>query len=150
MRRISSEWIWLHKKVFPVFWFGFLGIWCLFALPAVFLKLMPTFVLLVLIGMAGFGYVIMSYLIFPLVDEAWIDGDHIFVRKGKTEVRFPIADIINVDSSKLMNPEHITLTLKNQTELGSEIVFSPPHRAWPFGKHPVAQELLNCIHRLPD
>ncbi len=142
--------MWWHKKAFPTFWFGFIGIWSIFALSSVLQGDAPFFVLLIACGMAAVGYTFMRILIFPLADEVWIDDENLLVRKGGEEDSFPISTIINVESSKMQNPEHITLTLRQQTKFGTEVVFSPPTRWWPFGRHPVAQELLSRVHGLDE
>jgi len=108
----------------------------------------PAFTLFVPLGMAVFGYVLMRYLVFSLVDEVWIDGDDLVVRNRDEEDRFRIANIVNVDSSGMTNPERIVLTLRTPSRFGQEIAFSPPMRLWPFGRHPLATELIRLAHRL--
>jgi len=93
--------------------------------------------------MAALGYVMMRWLVFPLADEVWIDGDDIVVRNDGQEACFPITNIIHVENSRFMNPERITLTLKEPCAFGSEIVFSPLSRLLTITRHPIAEE-LNC------
>jgi hypothetical protein len=100
------------------------------------------------LGMAVFGYVLMRWLVFSLVDEVWIDGDDLVVRNQDDEDRFPITNIVNVDSSGMTNPERVVLTLRTPSRFGQEIAFSPPMRLWPFARHPLATELIRLAHRL--
>jgi hypothetical protein len=150
MRPISSRWTWWHKKAFPIFWFAFLGLFSLAGLRGVIQKQVPALTLLIPVGLAAFGYILMRWLVFPLVDEVWIQEEELIVRNGDKEDRFPISNIINVDASQFANPERITLTLREPSTFGREIAFSPPTRWWPFSRHPIAQELLRRAHRLDE
>jgi hypothetical protein len=129
-------------------WFGFLGLFSLAGLGGVIQQRVPAPTLLIPAGMAAFGYVLLRWLVFPLVDEVWIQEDELIIRNGDTEDRFQISNIVNIEASECTNPETITLTLKEPSTHGREIVFSPPTRWWPFGRHPIAQELLRRAHRL--
>lgn len=148
MRRISSKMTWWNKKAVPTLWFGFLAVFTCFWIPAVLQGQVPAFTLLGPIGMAVFAYLLMRALVFCLVDEVWLDGDDVIVRNRGEEDRFPIANIANVDCAFLTNPERITLTLRTPTHFGREIAFSPPQRLFPFGRHPIARELVARIHGL--
>ena len=142
MRKISSHLTFYYKRIFPAFWFGFLAIWTFIAIPGVINGKAPFFIIIFPFIMAAFGYFLMRVLVFCLVDEAYINEDQIFIKNKSKEVTFPISDILNVDCTMMTNPERITLTLKNPTELGSEISFSPSMRWFPFFRHPIATELI--------
>lgn len=142
MRKISSGMTFWHRRAFPVFWFGFLALWSALAAPAIIKQGASIFILLMPLAMAAFGYLLMRWLIFPLADEVFLDNDDVIVRKDGKEARFPVRQIINVDSSVMVNPERITLTLREPCELGREIVFSPCFRFHLFSRHPIAEELI--------
>jgi hypothetical protein len=147
MRLISSKMTWWHKKAFPAFWFGFLAL--LMATLMLEGKVSPE-VLLIPPGMAAFGAVLMWWLIFPLVDEVWIDGDELIVRHRGEGDRFPIANIVDVDASYMSNPESIGLWLKPSCRFGKTIRFEAPFRFLMLGTHPLAQELIDrsrCFER---
>jgi hypothetical protein len=148
MRRISSKWTWWYKKAFPLFWFGFLGLFTIGWSFGVIQQKVPAPTLLLPLVMAAIGYVLMKWLLFPLVDEVWIDQNEIVVWNSGQEGRFPITNIINVEDSQFMNPERVTLTLKEPCALGSEIVFLPPLRLLHFTRHPIAQELIQLANGL--
>lgn len=148
MRRISSSWTWWHKKAFPIFFFAFLGLASLAGLHGVIQRQAPAPTLLIPVGMAAFGYILMRRLVFPLMDEVWIQGEELIVRNGDKEDRFQIGNIINVEASEFTSPERITLTLKGPSTFGREIAFLPPIRWWPFGRHLIAQELLRRANHL--
>jgi hypothetical protein len=146
MRRISSTWTWWYKKAFPVIWFGFLGLFTLVWIPGVVQQQVSPATLLIPLGMAAFGYLVMRRLVFSLVDEVWIENDDIVVRNGDQEDRFPITHIINVEAPLFVNPERIVLTLSEPCLFGREIAFSPPYRWWPLSRHPLAEELIRRAH----
>jgi hypothetical protein len=142
MKKISSGMTIWHRRVFPFLLFGFLALWTSFAAPAIIKSGDSMFVLFIPVMLAIFGYFMMRWLVFPLADEVFLDGDTVLVRKDGTEARFPVRHIINVDSSMMTNPERITLTLREPCELGREIVFMPTYRFHFFSRHPIAEELI--------
>lgn len=148
MRKISSSSTFFHKRFFPVIWFGFLSVFIVFAIVGALHKEMPPFVVLMPIAMMVFGYFFMKALVFDLMDEVYLDGDQIIVRNSNEEDSFPIANILNVDSSTMTNPERITLTLRRPCRFGDTLTFSPPKRWWPFGRNPLAIELIRLAHDL--
>jgi hypothetical protein len=102
----------------------------------------PADMLLLPLGMAVFGYLLMRWIrIFSIADEVWLDGERIIVRNGEQEDEFPVSNILEVKSSTLVNPERIVLTLSEPCAFGQEIVFLPPFRVWHFTRHPLAGEL---------
>ncbi|HEV8002454.1 MAG TPA: hypothetical protein VGP63_21385 [Planctomycetaceae bacterium] len=150
MRRISSKLTWWHKKAFPALWFGGLALGTVTLSFAVRNGRVPEDLLLVPFVMALFGTVLMAWLVFPLVDEVWIDGDELIVRNRGEEDRFPIVHIIDVDGSFMTNPESIGLWLKPKCRFGKTIRFEAPFRFFMFGTHPQAQELIDrsrCFER---
>ncbi len=150
MRLISSKLTWWHKKAFPTLWFGILGLVIVTLIPAVLSGSVPGEVLLIPLIMVGAGAALDVWLVFPLVDEVWIDGDDLIVRNRGEEDRFPIAHIIDVDGSFLTNPESIGLWLKPKCRFGKTIRFEAPFRVFMFGTHPQAQELIDrsgCFER---
>ncbi|HET6324408.1 MAG TPA: hypothetical protein VFG04_06885 [Planctomycetaceae bacterium] len=150
MRRISSKLTWWNKKAFPALWFGNLALVTATMIPAVRNGSVPEDLLLVPFVMAGFGALLMWWLVFPLVDEVWIDGDGLIVRNRGEEDRFPIAHIIDVDGSFMTSPESIGLWLKPKCRFGRTIRFEAPFRFFMFGTHPQAQELIDrsrCFER---
>src|ERR1700733_15080602 len=72
MRRISSRMTFFYKRIFLVFWFGFLILFI--AIPLFFGGARngpPPFPFLIVpLIMFGFGYFVMKKLVFDLVDES--------------------------------------------------------------------------------
>jgi hypothetical protein len=150
MRRISSRLTWWSKKFFPAFWFGLIGVvGTMMAVKAADGRV-PGKVLLILLALAVFGYVMLRWLVFPLMDEVWIDGDDLVVRNHGQDDRFPITNIIDVEGSYVMRPEHVGIILQSPSRFGKGIRFAAPYRVFMFGTHPVAQELADrsgCFNR---
>lgn len=146
MRRISSSLTWWYKKVFPAVWFGFLGFWTLAWIPGVVSGRVPALTLVGPPAMAIFGYALMRWLIFPLVDEVWIENNDLIVRNHGQEDRFPAANILNVESQVFANPERVVLTLREPCRFGGEILFVPPFRLIHVSRHPIAEELMHLAH----
>jgi hypothetical protein len=148
MRRVSSRMTFFYKRVFPVFWFGFLVLFiCIPFLagpvkgspnPPISFLLMPVFMMVV-------GYFFMKKLVFDLVDEVWEDGDALVVRNRGEEERVVFRDVKNVNYSSYVNPPRVTLSLRRSTVFGDQITFGAPIRFIPFSTSPVIDELIDRI-----
>ena len=154
MRRLSSRMTFFYKRVFPMMWFGGIGLWTIGALAAMAVKgeqqLPLVFMMAVPVMLAVFGYILMSALVFDLVDFACLDQDHVYIKNKSSEQRIALEDIINVNNTYLVNPERITLTLRNPGPLGREVTFMAPVRLWPFGRHALANELTILVANQRD
>jgi hypothetical protein len=133
-----------------VFWFGFLSVFMCIMIPSIVAGNESPAMLLFPLMMMAFGYVLMRFLVFDLVDEVYLDIDQIVIRNGGDEDRFSIKNIINVNASIMTNPERITLTLREPCKFGSEVTFSPTMRLLHFGRHPLAKELIRLAHGVDE
>ncbi len=131
MTKISSSATFYYKWVFPIVWFGVLGLAIVVALvdwvvggP---LKI-PLLSLFVPIVMIAFGYFLMRLVVFGLVDQVWDAGSELIVRNRGREVAIPLANIINVNYLSFSNPPRVTLLLRDRCELGDEISYMPTSR----------------------
>ena len=101
MCRISSKMTFFYKRIFPVFWFGFLILFI--AIPLLFGGTRdgpPPFPFLIVpLIMMGFGYFVLKKLVFDLVDEVWDDGETLLIKNGGREERVALRDIKNVSYS---------------------------------------------------
>lgn len=130
-KRISSRATGFRKKVFPILWFGFLGIFLLTGLvnlPSNRALALPLVGVPIL--MMGFGYLLMKFLIFDLMDEVWDNGNELIVVNEGHVVHVPLKDIVNISYTVATNPRRATLTLRTPCRWGKEITFSP---VWKFG-----------------
>jgi len=154
MQRLSSPSTFFYKRVFPVFWFGFLAIFLVVWMgdatvhgrselwPAV---VPPLF-------MAVFGILLFKRLLFDLVDEVWLDGDQLVVKNRGEPSRIDLGNVINVNASTMTNPPRITLMLRTESpRFGKAVSFVP---AGPrgflgaFKPSPIATDLIQRIDAL--
>ncbi|MFI4889085.1 MAG: hypothetical protein ACHQIL_00985 [Steroidobacterales bacterium] len=137
-----------YKRIFPVFWFGFLGLFVVLGL-AVMPQRPPLAFFIPPLVMLPLGYLLMRKLVFDLVDEVWDCGDHLLVRNGLVEESVPLANIMNVSATMLVNPARITLRLIRPGQFGNEISFMPPRAiiANPFARNALADELIERAYQ---
>ena len=151
MKRISSRWTYFYKRVFPVFWLGFIALVTLTGwLPSRRMHTTPAPLLIMPVLMGVIGYVVFRRLIFDLVDEVWDDGTALIVKNGGVEERVSLSNVINISHSSLTRPERVTLRLRDAGSLGKEITFLPPFRLvwfrW-FSRNPIVDELIERVDR---
>ena len=101
--------------------------------------------MIVPVGMAAFGYVLMRKLVFDLVDEVLDDGSALVVKNGNREDRIALSDIANVNYSVFANPPRVTLLLRKPSLFGTQVTFCAPVRFVPFATSPVIDELIARI-----
>jgi hypothetical protein len=147
MRRISSQWTFFYKFVFPIFWFGFIIV---FLIVAVFVPTragqgLPIPALIVPIIMLVIGYALMKKLIFDLADEVWDDGDALVVKKSGQEQRIALSDIKNVNYSIMTSPPRVVLSLRRPSVFGEQVAFCAPIRFVPFATSPIVDDLIELI-----
>src|SRR6202050_1273526 len=149
MRRISSKMTFFYKRIFPVFWFGFLILFI--AVPLFFGGAQngpPPFPFLIVpLIMMGFGYFVMKKLVFDLVDEVWDDGETLLIRNRGQEERVALRDIKNISYSTVINPPRVTLSVRQPTIFGDQIAFMAPVRFVPFTTSPLINELIERVDR---
>ena len=134
-KRISSGSTFFYKRLFPVFWFGGLGLFLLIGLfgmrsvpglplPFVF---MPPLIMVV-------GYLVIRLLLKDLMDEVWDNGSELLVvNEGHVE-HVPLSGIVNIDYSGLTNPKRTTLRLRQAGRWGDKLSFIPVRgRRYLFG-----------------
>lgn len=147
MRRISSQWTFFYKFVFPLVWFGFIIVFLIVAVfvparsgqsPAIPALIVPVIMLAV-------GYGLMKKLIFNLADEVWEDGDTLVVKKGGQEQRIALSDIKNVNYSVMTSPPCVVLSLRRSTVFGDQVAFCAPIRFIPFATSPIIDDLIERI-----
>lgn len=143
MTKISSGLTWWHKRAFPAVWFGFLVVFLAVGTLGGAARKDPMF-LVVPVAMAVFGYFFMRKLLWDLMDEVYDCGDSLLVKNAGQEELIPLANIMNVSDSSLMNPPRVTLRLVYPSRFGSEVTFSPAGRRTfkPLAKNEVAQDLI--------
>ncbi len=143
MKKISSGMTFFSKKIFPLFWFGFLLLFMVITISSGALQKDPMFLVIPLI-MVGIGYWVMKMIVWDLADEVFDCGSYLLVKNGDIEDRIYLADVMNVSAVPYMNPPRITLRLRKANKLGTEISFSPitGFRLNPFAKNAIAEDLI--------
>jgi hypothetical protein len=147
MTKISSNSTFFYKKAFPILWFGFMAV-CVGttllsgALGKDALFLLPG--LLIPCLLVGVGFLLFRKLLWNLADEVYDGGDFLLVRDRGEEDSVPLANIVNVNASIMINPPRVTLRLARPGKFGTEISFSPKARFTlnPFAKSQVAEDLI--------
>jgi hypothetical protein len=95
----------------------------IFAQPVV--HLVPIFILI------GFWvYFLQKGRFFNIADEVVDCGDHLKVRRARTEVEIPFSSISAAEVSTAYRMHRITLQLREQTELGTRVDFWPQASHW--------------------
>ena len=147
MERISSKSVFASKWLFPVVWFGFLGVWSLMVVVADARGRggIPIPMLIFPVVAAAFGYFLMKKLLWDLADEVLDAGDALVVRFGRKEERIPLANIMNVSYAWMMSPPRVTLLLRTPGLFGKEVSFAAPRSFWPLSKNPVIGELIERV-----
>jgi hypothetical protein len=146
MRRLSSRTTFVTKRVFPVFWFGMVGIFFGVTVYGTTVgRSMPLPAVLAPVFMAVVGYLVMKHLVFDLVDEVWDAGQVLIVRNGGREDRVDLRDVVNVSYTIATNPRRVTLTLRRPSGFGPEISFVPPATWNPFARSPIVAELIERV-----
>ena len=143
MKKISSQWTFFFKRIFPAAWFGFL---------AVFVVIVTTTgaaardvtMLVIPVAMAAIGFVVMKSVIWRLADEVYDQGDFLLVRKGPDEERIALSNVMNVSSSLSTNPPRVTLRFAKPGRFGEKIAFMPVIglRLNPFARIPIVDDLI--------
>jgi hypothetical protein len=144
MTKISSASTQFYKKLFPLFWFGFLTFFIIGMIKDRVYEKAPEALLIPWIALVV-GVIVMKKLVWDLADEVYDCGDFLFIKKSSIEERVKLSDIMNVSASTNTNPQRITLRLVHPVQLGSEISFSPvvPFVSLnPFAKNKIAEDLI--------
>jgi hypothetical protein len=145
--QISSRMTFFYKRVFPIFWFGFLTLfmigptavaWSSGQAPQPMFFIMPIIMMVV-------GYAIMKKMVFNLVDQVFDVGDALLVKNGSQQEQIPLADITNISYVQMMNPPQVTLSLRQPTSFGDKVTFCAPTRFIPFATSPVIDDLIKRV-----
>lgn len=148
MERISSQFTFVSKRIFPVAWFGFLGFFIYETVQGGAAESDPMFLVIPAV-MGVFGFFLLRKLAWDLADSVDDCGSYLLVRRGSIVARIELTNVMNVNASTLQNPPRITLRLVTPSELGKEVSFSPKSRFSlnPFAPSPVAEQLIERVHR---
>ncbi len=149
MQRLSSRSTFFYKRVFPILLLAYAAIFpivgLVFGLAQQGLMEFLFIVVLAPVFTIVPGYLILNWFIFDLADEVWDDGEELVVRKSDREVRVPLAECINVNYERFVNPSRVTIMLRQSTEIGATVSFIPPQHMNPFKMPPLVAPLIHRI-----
>lgn len=142
MKRISAGTTVISKKIFPVLWACvFVGVFVGGVLEGKQASNLSIFLPPVLALL--FGLALWWGLASDLADEVFDCGDYLLIRRGRSQDRIYLANIMNVDSSFNVNPPRLTLHLVRPCQFGRTVSFSPIGGSLnPFAKNPLVGELI--------
>ncbi len=86
-------------------------------------------------------------------DEVFDAGDHLKIRKGRSELKIALADITKFKyhlfgkSTFLFGPPTVVLEFKSETVLGDKISFIPLTSFILIGKHAIIKDLFKRIEQ---
>lgn len=139
-RELSSKQTFLLKIILPIF-FGamfmtaFAGI--IFSSKKV--ELLPLIIMLSLIGLFG---IFAMYLTLMRYKKVSIDDDFLYVSNYRNEIKIALSNISDVTETKWIRTRPITIYLKNESEFGRKIIFTPKMNGFRvFADNPIVAEL---------
>jgi lysylphosphatidylglycerol synthetase-like protein (DUF2156 family) len=141
---ISSRSTFITKWLFPIAWFGFLIFFIAESLQHDTSNENLLFIVVPVL-MAVFGFFFFKALVWDLADTVVDHGTHLVVSRRGVEETIPMANIMNVSSTPLMNPPRVTLRLVKAGAFGTHVSFSPKSSPFSFGlsaKNKVAEQLM--------
>jgi len=133
----------MMKKIFPAIWFGFLALFLILVIVTGAAKI--SFMLWVMpLAMAVFGFFLMKYLVWDLMDEVIDYGDYLVVTYGGQQDVINLINIMNINVSTQQRPPRITLRLRIAGKFGDEVSFLPvtEFSINPFKRSKLADELI--------
>ena len=148
MQKLSSDWTFIYKFVFPIFWIGFLG----YNTVAMFIaqgSFIPRssgaearvmiFLVTVLgaIGLCWFGMRLKAVA---------LKGKTLVISNFNKTIEVPLHDVERVSGSVLISPELVWLHFLRPTEFGQKVVFVGKLRfSFGFTVHPIVKRLQTLI-----
>jgi hypothetical protein len=146
MKKISSGMTFVTKRLFPIMWFGFLSFFLVSAFAGFGVKgpemipfiAVPSF-------MAVIGIFVFRKMIRGLADEVWDDETALIVVNKGIEERIPLTSVKTVNYSLYSRPQRVTLDLRDDGALGTEISFIPKSNFVPFSKNPDIVDLIDRV-----
>ena len=130
MRQISSRFTFFYKFILP--WWFVLGLIDLLWQQMVTFALPNSETGYISVMLVGFS-VWMIWLGWP-AKKVSIFGDKLYVSNFRKEIAIPISEIVDVRGNIWVDPQRVTIYLRNETEFGSKISLSAMPSA--PGKYP--------------
>lgn len=156
MKKISSDFTWVHKRLVPVFWFG--GFGSLLLVMSVSGLLQEDWppdgqssdslegLVFPMVMLAG-GYVGFRLFVWDLMDEVYDDTDSLLLRNAGEYDRVSLSDVLDVTFVSSWRPRRIALRLARPSRFGSVVSFRPAlgFTLKPFARNRIAEDLLSRV-----
>lgn len=154
MQRLSSQVMTVfYNRVFPAFWYGFLGLFGLLVVTHAISTRHPA--TLLALGIPGFialmSAVLTKYEVFVShMDDVWLDGYQLHVWTKGGQLLVPIANVVKAElNTGARSAPAVTLQLQPESSrLGTSIHFVPLGEGGyfsPFEADPVVADLLQRV-----
>lgn len=110
---------------------------------------MSVMLLVIPIALAIFGFFLMKYLLWDLMDEVLDYDSYLVVKYRGQEDVIDLSNIMNVSVSTQQRPPRISLRLRIAGKFGNEVAFFPVTEFSfnPFKKNQLADELIICVDK---
>jgi hypothetical protein len=147
---LSSDWTYIYKFIFPIFWIGGFGIGTIsmWSSPNNGIPLSDRFTFLAA-WLLGSAYIYWTCIRLKAV---WIDDNFLYISNTRKRCQVPLAQITKVTEWRWDNAHPVTVHFAQPTEFGASIVFMPKVRMFGFwSSHPVVARIreaakLSSIH----
>ncbi|MDT0630090.1 hypothetical protein [Alteromonas sp. W364] len=144
MKKVSTS-PFFFKKVFPVFWLGFVFLFFIVSIALGAYEKSIMFVVAPII-MIVFGVILFKKLVWDLCDEVIDEGESLLIKKGKLEQRVLLKDVVNINH-QLSSPERVVLSVRTSGSIGKELAFIPLMHMRIFSKN---KHVIKLIQRVDD
>lgn len=139
-RELSSKQTFFLKIILPIifivlFLAAFIGLILGYKKSEIFI----TIVIIMLafpVGIVSMYFTLMRY------KKVSIDDDFLYVSNYRNEIKIPLSNIADVSETKWIRTRPITIYLKNESEFGRKIIFTPKMNGFRvFADNPIVVEL---------
>lgn len=144
-RRLSSRTTYIEKRIMPFLLSGFLFLWLGFFLIAGKLRGPGILIIIGPVTISAIFYFVLKIRVFNLIDEVYDEGSTLLFKDSRAQVRINFSDIKNINST-YFDYSRVIVSLRNESELGSELRFKP-RGGIPFKKCEHIETLIDRIDK---
>lgn len=147
MKKISSDFTFFYKRIFPITWLGIVALFELVGIAVLFISNTPIngkVVLFITVPVLLFvlGFYLFFNLVFHLIDEVYFDDASLLLVNRNRKTRILFSDIEEI-SYQTNRPQRIEVILyEEDKKLGKTLYFIPPTKLLSFQKHPDIERLF--------
>jgi hypothetical protein len=148
MQKLSSDWTFIYKFLFPIFWIGFLGYnsVAMFMAPGSFGPRSSGAETRVILSLATVLGTIGLYWLVMRLKAVALKGQTLVISNFNKIIEVPLHDVERVSGSVFISPELVWLHFLRPTEFGQKVVFMGKLRfSFGFTVHPIVKKLQVAI-----